>query len=406
MPRRLRVLVVPSWYPHAGRPTHGIFVQQQAQALATVCDVAVIHTPLDASAKRCTVAHEGDLTVVRVPPAEHSDIGTVARRARHALALASGYRRACLAALRALEGSWGRPDVIHAHASIPASLGARIMSRHLGVPYIITEHQAEFLPESPGLRSSSGRMLPRMIRGAMREARAVIAVSRHLADALVNGGYRADPIVIPNLVPSMKLPAQPVVVPEDGVARIVHVSLLNAYEKNIPMLLDALKSADERSIPYLMDFVGDGPDRVALESRAAELGLLDRRVRFLGTKSAGEVRELFDAANFSIVSSRYETFSMAAAESLAAGRPVISTKCGGPEDFVDESVGLLVDNDDADAMANAVEWMCGHFMRFEPHLLHEHAEKKFATELVVGRLVDLYRQVIDSGASEVTSGGH
>ncbi len=394
MSRRLKVLIVPSWYPQADLPTHGVFVQQQAEALAAVCDVAVLHVPLARAATPAKVAQEGVLTVVRAMPPEQPNLSAFSRRLGNVRELTFSYRRACIAAFDQLHDAWGKPDIIHAHASIPASLGARILSRHLGVPYVVTEHQAEFLPESPGLRSSSGRIVPWMVRGAMRQADAVIAVSRHLADALTASGYSDDPLVIPNLVPGAMQPAQPFAVPANSVPRLAHVSLLSSYEKNIPMLLDALNLVDERGVECLMQLAGDGPDRAALEARASELGLLNRRVRFLGARSTREVRELFDEASFSIVSSRYETFSMAAAESLAAGRPVVCTRCGGPEDFVDESVGLLVRNDDSLAMADAVEWMCAHYEEYDPMALHKHAALRFSSDVVVNRLVELYWSIL------------
>ena len=43
-------------------------------------------------------------------------------------------------------------------------------------------------------------------------------------------------------------------------------------------------------------------------------------------------------ASVTVISSLYEGFSMTTAESLARGIPVVTTKCGGPEDMVVEGV--------------------------------------------------------------------
>ena len=47
-----------------------------------------------------------------------------------------------------------------------------------------------------------------------------------------------------------------------------------------------------------------------------------------------------------------ESFGLVVAEALSAGRPVLSTRCGGPEDQIEDGVnGWLVDANSAPAMA-------------------------------------------------------
>jgi glycosyltransferase involved in cell wall biosynthesis len=56
-----------------------------------------------------------------------------------------------------------------------------------------------------------------------------------------------------------------------------------------------------------------------------------------------------------VCASRQEGFSLAVAEGMAAGIPVVATRCGGPEDLIEDGAnGLLVPTDDPDALAGAV----------------------------------------------------
>ena len=409
-PQRLKVLIVASWYPRPGSPQHGIFIQQQAEALATVCDVAVLHVLQGERLVQPHVSQEGDITVVRIGLELPKEPKTRIQHLRMLKGITYDYTRACLRASDTLFSTWGRPDIVHGHASMPGALGSRAISLRLRIPYVITEHQAEFLLDSPGFSDRGGRLMPALVKRAMRGASAMIAVSSRLARDIAAGGYHSDPTVIPNIVPGVEIGSVPFSGSATDVPRILHVSLLRAYEKNIPMLLQALQAVDRSGVDYAFTFVGDGPDRGQLEALAESLGLLGRRVEFIGARNSQEVRSLFSTSSFSVVSSRYETFCMVAAESLAAGRPLVCTRCGGPEDFVDDTVGLLVENDNSSAMAEAIGWMIERYRDYDPAKLHQHAFDRFSPQVVVPRIVNLYRSVLESASartsdSDPTCGG-
>lgn len=99
--------------------------------------------------------------------------------------------------------------------------------------------------------------------------------------------------------------------------------------------------------------VGDGPERGALESQAAALGLRDR-VQFLGYQSA--VPELLAGCDFFVLPSLYEGLPLSIMEAMAAGKPVIATAIGGTDEvIVPDDTGLLVPPANAPALATAIQ---------------------------------------------------
>ena len=96
--RALRILVVPSWFPSAGNPTAGVFIDQQVGALAVRQDVAVLHMDPGEPSLPFAVTGESRALVVRIG---------VGSGCRHGWLLK--YRRAGLAAFEELRARGAPP---------------------------------------------------------------------------------------------------------------------------------------------------------------------------------------------------------------------------------------------------------------------------------------------------------
>jgi glycosyltransferase involved in cell wall biosynthesis len=80
---------------------------------------------------------------------------------------------------------------------------------------------------------------------------------------------------------------------------------------------------------------------------------LDDSIRLLGPRS--DIPSLMSAADMLVHSARHEAFGRVLVEAMAASKPVISTRCGGPEEIVlDGETGILVPSDDVAAMTDAI----------------------------------------------------
>ena len=100
-----------------------------------------------------------------------------------------------------------------------------------------------------------------------------------------------------------------------------------------------------------MSFVGDGPDRPALEAAAARLGVADR-VRFHGlVPDAWRLLRAFDVL---LLSSRSEGTPMILLEAMFAGVPIVSTAVGGVPDLLGEGSARLVRAGDTRALGAAL----------------------------------------------------
>jgi glycosyltransferase involved in cell wall biosynthesis len=141
--------------------------------------------------------------------------------------------------------------------------------------------------------------------------------------------------------------------------------------------------------------IGDGDDRKKLEDMARNYGLLDNVIFFHGLVSADKVKVLIQSSDFSVINSNFETFCVSAAESLAWGKPVISTRCGGPEEFVDENCGILIERYDVEGLANAIEHMLDNCSKYNSIEIAQNAKNRFSSRIVGYEIYKIYQRVLN-----------
>jgi glycosyltransferase involved in cell wall biosynthesis len=390
---RMRILILAGWYPNEDDDLAGIFIRDQAKALRSVCDVSVLYVHLGRASSPPSASHEEGLTVVRVGVAVVPNPAAGSAHIRNLVALTVGYCRAVLSGYEALRSAWGRPDLIHAHVFYPSGVGAWLLRALRGVPYVVTEHSSECLPGDGGFWRNRGRLIRALVRRSGRRSSGVIAVSSSLGRALVSCGLTSSFEVVPNVVRPARSP-QPT--PARRCLQIAHVSTLTDYSKNVSGLLRAVSALSARRHDFRLAIAGDGPDGAQLRVLAASLGLTSDVVTFLGRIPPRNVADLMAGSDFLVVSSRFETFSVVAAESLACGRPVLSTRCGGPEDYLTPDLGYLVAVDDERALEAGIDHMLDHAAEYEPEHLARRAAGMFASGVVAATLEGIYRRVLGS----------
>ncbi|HEY2704605.1 MAG TPA: glycosyltransferase [Candidatus Dormibacteraeota bacterium] len=142
----------------------------------------------------------------------------------------------------------------------------------------------------------------------------------------------------------------------DGVAvrqgpgeAVVFAGRLSA-EKGVDVLVEAVAARPGA----LLEVLGDGPDRAALEALAAARA--PGRIRFHGSVPKARVEEMVRAARAVAVPSRwYENQPMIVLEAFACGVPVVATTLGGLPELVEPGLdGLLVPAADVPALTGAL----------------------------------------------------
>ncbi len=112
---------------------------------------------------------------------------------------------------------------------------------------------------------------------------------------------------------------------------VIGLSAVLRPEKNPTQLVEAVAQLCGRGLPARALFIGDGPERAAVESAARKLRIADRVV-ISGLQE--DVRPFVSACDVVALTSFTEAFSLAAIEAMALGRPVVHAEVGGAAEMI------------------------------------------------------------------------
>ncbi len=165
--------------------------------------------------------------------------------------------------------------------------------------------------------------------------------------------------------------------------------------KRTDVVLNAFRALRDEGVDAVLCMVGDGPDRVAVEELAGELGIV-RHCLFPGYQE--EVGPFFAAFDVFVLPSGNEGTPVTAIEALASGCPVVATSVGGVPDVVDDGVdGFLVEPGTVDGLASRL----GELARDTELRTRMGAagRERMQTRYSVDRLIDdvdrLYRELLE-----------
>lgn len=391
----LHILILPSWYPTHPGDINGVFFREQALALVKYGhQVGVISPHL-----RSLRAWQSLLTGKRGIQKE-IDAGLPTFRAygtawfpRPPKANARLFLMHGRRLFNRYLDQYGRPDLIHVHSMLYAGVLAKKIQHNHRIPYVVTEHFSGY---------ARGTVRPAQLKIAGTVARAAtmrLGVSQALCQLLEDKlGAAARPWEeMPNIVEQRFLdrPLDQQVV-SDGPFRFVCVALLTE-NKGIHDLLQAFAKQFRSESQVALDIGGDGVERQRLEDLAERLGIKDR-VRFLGALDRDEVVEVMAAADAFVSASHYETFGVVVVEALALGKPVIATRCGGPESIVRQQDGLLVPVGDIDALADAMQQLRMSPGRYQAGDIRARCAQRYSEKAVIDRLTNIYYRVLQAYA--------
>jgi len=389
----MNILYVCSWFPSEKYPSNGLYFYEQITSIAKYVDnVFVVYPNFISFSPVDFIKYKTNrLSIVERREDNITFFGFPKIHFKRTLFFYSYLKKI----YNKIKSKGFNIDIIHAHSILFAGYEAARLAEKKNIPLIVTEHHSRFIVN--GICKND---LP-YVEYTVKIAKRIISVGNRLNDTFINYFGKKDKfVVIPNFIKSLDICKQDTSMQDtnhtSSKANGYHFCSVGSLRKikGYDILLKAFYKAFKDNDYVFLKIAGSGPLKKELEQLSKDLSLT-KKVGFLGNLKKEEVYKLLENSDCFVCSSLFETFGISIIEALSSGLPVIATSCGGPEDTIDETNGILIPPNDVEELSKALLWIYQNHSTFDRERIKKDAMVNFGEKTVVAKLVNLYIQTLE-----------
>ena len=131
--------------------------------------------------------------------------------------------------------------------------------------------------------------------------------------------------------------------------------------KNVRVLIDVVKDLSEIRKDFVLEIIGDGEERQALEEMVEALNLKEH-ILFHGFRQKEELPQFLARSNAFLFQTDFDIWGLVLNEAMAAGIPCLSSiNAGATEDLIQDGItGFKVNFAESKKAAEKINWMLNH----------------------------------------------
>jgi glycosyltransferase involved in cell wall biosynthesis len=286
-------------------------------------------------------------------------------------------------------------DAIFAYctANHPAIHAAAVKSR-LGIPFVVREHKIY----EKDVRSINDLAKP--YQDALADADKVMAVSPQLADIMMNIDVKDEVGYLPNIISDafFERPKDLGVFKDWVGDNFLFAGWTRWREFKRPDLLvqafAEVCACIQNVRLVLAGAIESDEHKKMIELLIKEQGL-EEYVWLYGDATRQEIHQLAHSCDCCVVPSDFETFGLPALEAIAAGRPVVTTRCGGPESIItSDNLGRVVEKGNKDALVQAMIEIVNNREHINSDEIIRYAREHYSLDTLSRKLKSMYSKVI------------
>ncbi len=389
----MNILIIPAFFQTKAKPTLGSFFMEQAMALNRAGNSVTVLYCDTYSVKRI-----GEWAGYSEEPDKMQDGIKIYRKKvfcplKHGI---EGHRDAFAKGIAELYYKYVDKnqdiDIIHAHCCVWAGYAAMSLSKRTSIPYVITEHATLFHLHKDKISAPNNKY----ISEAFEKASKVICVSSAFKELISEYRPQNDIEVVGNVTDCniFKPPADN----SESNMQFLTVCYMETeaqlYKKGIDVLIKAWKNIVSIYPKARLVIGGGGHALSKVVEWCNEYGISDS-VEFKGALNRNQVVRNMQSCDFFVLPSRYETFGVVYIEAMACGKPVIAVKNGGPDDFIHDFNGILIQPENVEELEEAMKYMISHRNMYDSEKISGYVRENFSEKAIAGKLEKIYGYIAD-----------
>lgn len=380
---KYHILFLTRWYPNPADVQLGIFIRKHALAVSKFCKVSVLYVQAVKQQKKSMMFEEhSDGNFAELKIFYRASVWPFVNFSRYVKWHIWGFQK--------IKSQEGKPQLIHLNVMYGLAKICRTLSKSFNIPYIITEHWHGF---TDGQFGSQSTYFKNEIYKTAQNASAFTCVSEYLKQHLIANNFANHIEVIPNVVDVAEKNLPEV---KDGIIRFLTAADLLDRVKNVSAIIKVIQSLidENEALKFEYHIIGGGEDEMQLKALAHSSEKYRSKIIFHGRRLNEYVLEFLNACNCAIINSNTETFSVFAAEAVLCGKPVICTRCGGPEDFLNEKNSILIEKNNSDELKNAVKDFLNKKIVFDATVIKNSIGQRFSSQHIGQQFLNIYSKIL------------
>ena len=371
--------MITKWYPNSDDPQLGVFIQKHARTISRTNKITVLYAHgIENTSPIYKIEKQNELSLTEIIVYFRKNTGYFSKSI-------NGWRyfRSIMKAFRMTTIDSEKFDVIQSYILLRTAIIGKLLSIKLKIPMVISEQWSGYATGKYEAFSSLKKWVTRRLcNGSAGLSMVSLFLSKQMHEHKITNTNVA---IIPNVIEKTFTPINSM----HTTTNVLLVADLVDEIKNISSVIRAVAKVKQKHSNFVLKIIGHGRDKELLIKLAESLDVLNTFVVFEGLKTNEEVYEYLKRCDFLVMNSRFETFSLICVEAMSCGKPVLATRCGGPEEFLTEETGIMIDVDREDQLTTNLELMLKHYHDFDTGKIMHAVESKFS-EKTVGEEFNLF----------------
>ena len=258
------------------------------------------------------------------------------------------------------------------------------------VPHVTAEH-APFPWPGQTLRDSAVE--------AIESADAFLAISNDKIRQVFLQNVKVNPIWVGNLCDETKF----CISLEKHEIPTFLIVAANSFYKNYLLFIKAMEELKQIATKkFKIKIVGYNSNKgYSLNAKELEEivhnSIINENTTMIESVRREDIPALYNSCDVFVMTSIQEGLPISALEASMSGLPVISTRCGGVEDYIDDSMGRIFAITDYKGIANACNDYLNGKITFDSKYIRKRAVKLFGNEAFTNRMKNVFEGVIKNG---------